>query len=109
MPNKYKHLIGKGVEYISPPKYADAPIEGCYVAYIDDDKGITILGLYKDRGIKVACVNKELETMPYYKESFDWLLKSIESGLVDGRESPAYKRLKDKAPTGRGEPACAFE
>lgn len=111
MKDEYKHLVGKVVEFKSP--FIETPATDCFVANIDYNKGITIMGVHKGEQKKIFCIRKSDgdSALAPYDDNFKWLIEAIESGVIDGASAPSYDaemRASGDIFSG-GQPSCAFE
>lgn len=103
MAKDYSHLKGTEVKVIKMPSGLKA--KNCFLGEIDNEKGLTIMGLIGGKQVKVFCI-RDYDTR--FDEQMKFTIESIQSGIFN------IKKWIDEFGTaknhhGEGQPICAFE
>jgi hypothetical protein len=115
MKRDFNHLKGKEVK-LEPYPLTSVLAKDFFVAQIEDGVGITIMGELienisagnkKGDIIKIFCITRQnckKNDKDLFEETFDYVVKGIEKGVIDIGGNPSYPKL-----VYGGSPKCAFE
>ncbi len=114
MSEKYAHLKGKFIKFTGPYGHV---YKDCFVAAVDEDKGLTIMGTFirwADDPVdvnyntieKIYCLNFD---MANHRKMFPCAIEAIEAGEISSNEVYAEAGVSPITTFNGGDPMCAFE